>query len=181
MIPATHRQILLARRPTGYPAAGDFRIAEAPVPEPGPGQLLVRVVYLSVDPYMRGRMSEARSYVPPVALGDVMEGGTVGEVVRSSHPRFAVGDVVEGRLGWQEYAVSDGKGIRKLDPTAAPIEHVDPGGEAFGGPEVGQLPGLLHRGCLDEPGLVVHDDAIDPAHQSGLDLESIPHDNLPSR
>jgi len=66
-------------------------------------------------------MSEARSYVPPVALGDVMEGGTVGEVVRSSHPRFAVGDVVEGRLGWQEYAVSDGKGIRKLDPTAAPI------------------------------------------------------------
>jgi NADPH-dependent curcumin reductase CurA len=121
VIPATHRQILLARRPTGYPAAGDFRIAEAPVPEPGPGQLLVRVVYLSVDPYMRGRMSEARSYVPPVALGDVMEGGTVGEVVRSSHPRFAVGDVVEGRLGWQEYAVSDGKGIRKLDPTAAPI------------------------------------------------------------
>jgi len=121
VIPATHRQILLARRPTGYPAAGDFRIAEAPVPEPGPGQLLVRVVYLSVDPYMRGRMSEARSYVPPVALGDVMEGGTVGEVVRSSHPRFAVGDVVEGRLGWQEYAVSDGKGIRKIDPTAAPI------------------------------------------------------------
>jgi NADPH-dependent curcumin reductase len=121
VIPATHRQILLASRPTGYPSAGDFRIVEAPVPEPGPGQLLVRVVYLSVDPYMRGRMSDARSYVPPVALGQVMEGGTVGEVVRSSHPRFAVGDVVEGRLGWQEYAVSDGKGIRKLDPTAAPI------------------------------------------------------------
>ena len=66
-------------------------------------------------------MSDARSYVPPVALGDVMEGGTVGEVVRSSHPGFAVGDVVEGRLGWQEYAVSDGKGVRKIDPTAAPI------------------------------------------------------------
>jgi hypothetical protein len=121
VIPATHRQIRLARRPTGYPSASDFQIVEASVPEPGPGQLLVRVVYLSVDPYMRGRMSDARSYVPPVALGDVMEGGTVGEVVRSSHPRFAAGDVVEGRLGWQEYAVSDGKGIRKIDPTAAPI------------------------------------------------------------
>jgi NADPH-dependent curcumin reductase len=121
VIPSTHRQIRLASRPTGYPSASDFRTVEAPVPEPGPGQLLVRVVYLSVDPYMRGRMSDARSYVPPVGLGDVMEGGTVGEVVRSSYPGFAVGDVVEGRLGWQEYAVSDGKGIRKIDPTAAPI------------------------------------------------------------
>jgi NADPH-dependent curcumin reductase CurA len=79
------------------------------------------VVYLSIDPYMRGRMSDARSYVPPVALGDVMEGGTVGEVVRSNHPRFAAGDVVEGRLGWQEYAVSDGKGVRRIDPSIAPI------------------------------------------------------------
>jgi hypothetical protein len=83
--------------------------------------MLVRVVYLSIDPYMRGRMSDARSYVPPVALGDVMEGGTVGEVVRSNHPRFAMGDVVEGRLGWQEYAVTDGKGVRKIDPSLAPI------------------------------------------------------------
>jgi NADPH-dependent curcumin reductase CurA len=83
--------------------------------------MLVRVVYLSIDPYMRGRMSDARSYVPPVALGDVMEGGTVGEVVRSNHPRFAMGDVVEGRLGWQEYAVTDGKGVRKINPSVAPI------------------------------------------------------------
>jgi NADPH-dependent curcumin reductase CurA len=66
-------------------------------------------------------MSDARSYVPPVALGDVMEGGTVGEVVRSNHPRFAAGDVVEGRLGWQEYAVTDGKGVRKINPSVAPI------------------------------------------------------------
>jgi NADPH-dependent curcumin reductase len=121
VIPATQRQIRLASRPTGYPSASAFLIMEASVPEPGPGEFLVRVVYLSVDPYMRGRMSDARSYVPPVALGDVMEGGTVGEVVRSNHPRFAVGDVVEGRLGWQEYAVSDGKGARKVDPTVAPI------------------------------------------------------------
>jgi NADPH-dependent curcumin reductase CurA len=116
-----HRQVRLAARPVGYPKAGDFRLVESPVPEPAPGEFLVRVIYLSLDPYMRGRMSDARSYVPPVGLGDVMEGGTVGEVVRSSHPGFAVGDVVEGRLGWQEYAVSAGKGVRKIDPTLAPI------------------------------------------------------------
>jgi NADPH-dependent curcumin reductase CurA len=121
MIPAMHRQVRLAARPVGYPKETDFRLVESPVPEPGTGEFLVRVIYLSLDPYMRGRMSEARSYVPPVTLGDVMEGGTVGEVVRSNHPGYAVGDIVEGRLGWQEYAVSAGKGVRKLDPTVAPI------------------------------------------------------------
>jgi NADPH-dependent curcumin reductase CurA len=121
MIPTTHRQVQLAARPLGFPSESDFRLVEGPVPEPGDGQFLVRAVYLSLDPYMRGRMSQARSYVPPVALGDVMEGGVVGEVVRSSHPGFSVGDVVEGRFGWQEFAVSAGKGVRKIDPTAAPI------------------------------------------------------------
>ena len=126
----THRRVCLAARPVGYPRESDFRLVEAAVPEPGAGEFLVRVVYLSLDPYMRGRMSEARSYVPPVALGDVMEGGTVGEVmraggagkvVRSRNPAFKEGDLVAGGFGVQEYAVSDGKGIRKLDPTAAPI------------------------------------------------------------
>jgi NADPH-dependent curcumin reductase CurA len=121
VIPETHRQILLAARPVGAPRERDFRLVESPVPTPGPGEILVRAVYLSVDPYMRGRMSAAKSYVPPVAIGDVMEGGVVGEVVRSAHPKFAVGDVVEGRLGWQEYAISNGKGVRKIDPTVAPI------------------------------------------------------------
>jgi NADPH-dependent curcumin reductase CurA len=121
MIPAMHRQVRLAARPVGYPKETDFRLVESPVPEPGTRELLVRVIYLSLDPYMRGRMSDARSYVPPVPLGDVMEGGTVGQVVRSNHPGYAVGDIVEGRLGWQEYAVSAGKGVRKLDPTVAPI------------------------------------------------------------
>jgi NADPH-dependent curcumin reductase CurA len=121
MIPTTHQQIRLATRPSGFPRESDFQLVDSPVPEPGDGQFLVRAVYLSLDPYMRGRMSQARSYVPPVALGDVMEGGVVGEVVRSSHPGFAVGDVVEGRFGWQEFAVSAGKGVRKIDPTAAPI------------------------------------------------------------
>jgi NADPH-dependent curcumin reductase CurA len=121
MIPTMHRQVRLAARPVGYPKETDFRLVESPVPEPGTGEFLVRVIYLSLDPYMRGRMSDARSYVPPVTVGDVMEGGTVGEVVRSNHPGYAVGDIVEGRLGWQEYAVSAGKGVRKLDPTVAPI------------------------------------------------------------
>ena len=121
MIPRTHRQIRLAARPAGSRRRATSGLVESPVPEPGAGEFLVRVVYLSLDPYMRGRMSDARSYVPPVALGDVMEGGMVGEVVRSNHPGFAVGDVVEGRLGWQEYAVSAGKGVRKIDPAAAPI------------------------------------------------------------
>jgi NADPH-dependent curcumin reductase CurA len=121
VIPTTHRQVRLAARPVGYPKETDFRLTEAPTPEPGPGEFLVRVAYLSLDPYMRGRMSDAPSYVPSVALGDVMEGGTVGEVVSSNHPTFTVGDVVEGRLGWQEYAVSTGKGVRKIDPTVAPI------------------------------------------------------------
>ena len=121
MIPRTHREVRLAARPVGFPKESDFRLVEAAVPEPSAGQFLVRAVYLSLDPYMRGRMSDARSYVPPVALGDVMEGGAVGEVVASSHPRFAAGDVVEGRLGWREYAVSDGKGVRKIDRAAGPI------------------------------------------------------------
>lgn len=112
MIPTIHRQIRLAARPTGYPRESDFRTVESPVKEPGPGEFLARIVYLSLDPSMRGRMSDAPSCVPPVALDDVMEGGTVGEVMRSSHPGFGVGAIVEGRLGWQEYAVSGGKGVR---------------------------------------------------------------------
>ncbi|HWC02890.1 MAG TPA: NADP-dependent oxidoreductase [Methylomirabilota bacterium] len=120
-MPRTHRQVRLAARPVGCPKESDFRLVECPVPEPGAGAILVRVIYLSLDPYMRGRMSDVRSYVPPVAIGDVMEGGTVGEVVHSNNPGFSVGDIVESRLGWQEYAVSAGKGVRKIDPTVAPI------------------------------------------------------------
>ncbi len=120
-MPHTNRQILLAARPVGFPREEDFRLVETPIPEPGPGELLVRAIYLSLDPYMRGRMSAQRSYVRPVEIGEVMEGGVVGEVVRSPHPGFAVGEIVEGRFGWQEYAVSNGKGVRKVDPTIAPI------------------------------------------------------------
>src|SRR5262245_53847744 len=105
MIPKTHRRVVLVRRPPAEPAQSDFRVAEVPVPEPGPREMLVRVIYLSLDPSMRGRMRDAASYAPPVALGEVMTGGTVGEVVKSNHPDYKVGDIVEDRLGWQEYAV----------------------------------------------------------------------------
>ncbi len=116
-----NRQVLLAARPVGLPKPSDFRLAEAPVPEPGPGEFLVRARYLSLDPYMRGRMSDAPSYARPVGIGEVMVGAVVGEVIRSSHPDFAVGEIVEDRLGWQEYGVSSGREARKIDPTLAPI------------------------------------------------------------
>jgi NADPH-dependent curcumin reductase CurA len=116
-----NRQWLLAARPAGEFDESAFRLVESPVPTPGEGEVLVHNIWLSVDPYMRGRMREGRSYVPPVALDAVMEGGTVGEIVQSRYPGLAVGDIVEGRLGWQDYGLSDGKGLRKLDPAQAPI------------------------------------------------------------
>src|SRR5215212_8988871 len=91
-----NRQILLAARPHGEPTAEDFRLVEAEVPKPGPGQMLLRTIYLSLDPYMRGRMNAGPSYAPPVEVGAVMEGGTVCEVVKSSLPEHQVGDVVVG-------------------------------------------------------------------------------------
>ncbi len=117
----TNKQITLAVRPVGFPKESDFRLVEAPVPTPGPGQFLVQSLYLSVDPYMRGRMTAAKSYAPPVELGGVMVGGVVGQVVESRHSRFAAGEIVEGYFGWQQYALSDGAGVRKVDPSLAPI------------------------------------------------------------
>ncbi len=110
-------QVVLASRPAGKAAESDFRFVEAPVPQPREGELLVRVDWLSLDPYMRGRMNEGKSYAARVELGEVMVGGTVGTVIASRHGRFAEGDKVLGTLGWQRYAVSDGKGLVKLpDP-----------------------------------------------------------------
>ncbi len=121
MIPKTHRRVVLARRPPGEPAQSDFRVEEVAVPEPGPREVLVRVIYMSLDPYMRGRMRDAASYASPVGIGEVMTGGTVGEVMKSNHPGFKVGDIVEDRLGWQEYAIGPGPAMRKVDPSLAPI------------------------------------------------------------
>src|SRR4029077_4325816 len=112
---------VLASRPVGEPAAADFRLEEFPVPAPAAGELLLLTQWLSLDPYMRGRMSDAPSYAKPVGIGEVMEGGTVSEVVASSNDRFKPGDIVVGRTGWQTHALSDGKGLRKLDPRLAPV------------------------------------------------------------
>ena len=121
MAQPTYRRIVLAARPEGEPTPDHFRLETAPVPEPGPGQVLIRVLWLSLDPYMRGRMSAAKSYAKPVEIGEVMEGGTVGEVVASNHPDYAPGDFVLSHSGWQEYAIADGDSVRKLDPNLAPL------------------------------------------------------------
>ncbi len=120
-MPDVNRQITLAARPVGYPKESDFKLVEAPMPVPGPGEALVKIVYVSLDPYMRGLMKEVPAYWPPLALGDLMVGGAVGKIVQSNHPDFRKGDIVEGMFGWQEYTVTDGKELRRVDPNAAPI------------------------------------------------------------
>jgi len=109
-----NRRIVLAARPVGEPKDSDFRLETGPVPQPADGQVLLRTVYLSLDPYMRGRMSDARSYAPSVALGETMVGGTVCRVAASRHPDYAEGDWVLAQSGWQDYAVSDGTGLLPL-------------------------------------------------------------------
>ncbi|MEO9337221.1 NADP-dependent oxidoreductase [Mesorhizobium sp. SB112] len=116
-----NRRILLAERPLGAPTPDSFKFEDAPVLEPSDGEVLLKILYLSLDPYMRGRMSAAKSYARPVEIGDVMEGGTVARVVKSRHPDFAEDDVVLSHSGWQSFAISDGTGLRKLDPSAAPL------------------------------------------------------------
>jgi hypothetical protein len=114
-------QVLLAARPKGFPKASDFKIVESEVPKPGEREILVRTLYLSVDPYMRGRMSAEKSYARNVELGEVMTGDIVGEVIESHHPDFKAGDIVQERLGWQSFAVTDGSKTRKVDTELAPI------------------------------------------------------------
>ena len=109
-----NRRIILNARPVGAPTATDFRIENSPIPTPAAGQVLLRTLYLSLDPYMRGRMSDGPSYAEPVAIGEVMVGGTVSRVEASRHNDFEVGDLVLGYTGWQDYAVSDGKGLTSL-------------------------------------------------------------------
>ncbi|HAI34188.1 MAG TPA: NADP-dependent oxidoreductase [Alcanivorax sp.] len=116
-----NRQIILAKRPTGMPGDENLKLQEGTVPEVGEGQVLVRTIYLSLDPYMRGRMSAAKSYAASVEEGSVMEGATVGQVVESRSGDFKQGDYVLCPGGWQEYSVNSPKAMRKLDPAQAPI------------------------------------------------------------
>jgi len=129
-------QILLDHRPTDKVSPANFRSVEAPVPTPGPGQVLVRHEFLSLDPYMRDRLSEAKSYAAPQEVGAVMQGGTVGIVEASDNPRFKAGDAVVGMGGWQRYSLSDGGDLRMVDAKAIPIQ-------AYLGP-VG-MPGVTAR------------------------------------
>jgi len=120
-MPETARRIVLASRPVGEPKPSDFRLEDFPVPQPGPGQMLLRTKWLSLDPYMRGRMSDAPSYAKPVGIDEVMEGGTVNEVMASNNDSFKPGDIVLAQTGWQTHALSNGAGLRKLDLNVAPI------------------------------------------------------------
>ena len=117
----SYQRIVLAARPQGGVAATDFRLETVPVPEIGDGQLLVRNHYLSLDPYMRMRMEDIKSYAAPQAIDEVMIGGTAGEVIASKHPKFAAGDKVVGMLGWSEMAVSDGSMLKKVDSSQIPL------------------------------------------------------------
>jgi NADPH-dependent curcumin reductase CurA len=117
----TNHQFRLAARPVGLPKRSDFQYIEEPVPDPGAGQILVKNLYVSLDPAMRGWMNEGKSYVPPVGIGEVMRAGAVGRVIASQNPGFAVGDHVVGVFGVQEYVLSDGKGVNKVDPRLAPL------------------------------------------------------------
>ncbi|HEX7840157.1 MAG TPA: NADP-dependent oxidoreductase, partial [Kofleriaceae bacterium] len=147
----TNRRFVLASRPTGAPEEANFRLESAPVPDLAPGQVLVRHHYLSLDPYMRGRMSDQKSYATPQPLGEVMIGGTVGEVVASQSDKLAVGDPVVGMGGWQEYAVGAADGLRKIDTRQVPMSAYL---GAVGMPGVTAWYGL-HMICEPKPGETV--------------------------
>jgi NADPH-dependent curcumin reductase CurA len=120
-VPTPSREIRLANRPRGAPVPDDFALAEVELPDPGDGELLIRNAYVSVDPYMRGRMNDVKSYVPPFALDEPMTGGAVGRVIASRNERFPEGSWVVHDLGWREVALSEGRGARLVDPGRGPL------------------------------------------------------------
>lgn len=122
-MPTANRQILLASRPHGEPTLDNFQLVETTLPSPAPGQLLLRSLYLSLDPYMRGRMSAEKSYASPVEVGGVMGGQAIAEVVESNHPDHRVGEIVLAPIGWQEYALTDGDGLQEIDPALGPVSY----------------------------------------------------------
>jgi NADPH-dependent curcumin reductase CurA len=117
-----NKQVLLASRPTGWVTEANFKIVESPIPQPAEGQILVRNHYLSLDPYMRGRMNDTKSYAAKQELDQVMIGGTVGEVVESKNAKFKTGDLVLGMYGWQQYGCSDGTGVQVIDASRVPMQ-----------------------------------------------------------
>ena len=166
----TIQRIVLASRPVGEPTIDYFRSEKLPITQPGPNQMLLRTLWLSLDPYMRGRMSDAPSYAKPVGIGDVMEGGTVSEVVSSNLTQFAKGDMVVGRTGWQTHALSDGSGLQKVDPTRAPIQ------TALG---VLGMPGMTAYMGLLEIGKPAAGETVVVAAASGACRSNRPHQGCP--
>ncbi len=118
-----NQQITLNSRPDGWPVPENFKLVEGEIPEIADGEILVRNLYMSVDPYMRSRMNDAKSYVAPFQIGKVLEAGVVGEVVKSRNPKFSEGDMVVGMLGWENYTASDGTGLLTVDRAAAPLSY----------------------------------------------------------
>jgi NADPH-dependent curcumin reductase CurA len=153
------QRIVLASRPKGEPQTSNFRLEDCPMPTPAQGEILLRVLYLSLDPYMRGRMNDAKSYAAPVKIDAVMEGGTVAQVIESRHGDFAVGDIVLAHVGWQTHAVVEPKQIqRKLDPAKAPLS------TALG---VYGMPGFTAWAGLDEIGKPQQGETLVVAAASG--------------
>ena len=150
-MPTWSREIRLAARPRGEPKPSDFEVAEVELPDPGEGEVLVRNAFVSVDPYMRGRMNDVKSYVPPFALGEPLRGGAVGRVVASRNDRWHEGAWVVHDLGWREAALSDGRGMRVVDPAAAPLS------TALG---VLGMPGLTAFVGISDIGAVSKDDTV---------------------
>lgn len=148
----TNHQVRLASRPVGLPTRDNWSFTTEPVAEPGPGGVLVKTLSLSLDPAMRGWMNAARSYIPPVQVGEVMRAGAVGQVVASAHPGFSAGDEVYGGFGVQEFAVSDGAGVQKIDSSRVPLTTYL---AALGLPGMTAYFGLLEVGALVDGETVV--------------------------
>ncbi|MGA7674108.1 MAG: NADP-dependent oxidoreductase [Rhizomicrobium sp.] len=154
-----NRDIRLKRRPSGLPTPADFELVESEIPIPGRGQVLVRNLFMSVDPYMRGRMTDRKSYVPPFQVGEVLQGGAVGKVAASNNnSRFQAGDYVLSMNGWREWYLSDGEGLTKVDPALVPIQ-------AFLG--VLGMPGLTAYAGLLRIGELKDDDRVFVSAASG--------------
>src|ERR1035438_7655165 len=146
-----NRQITLAERPVGMPKESDFRLEECPTPSPGGGEVLVQALYLSVDPYMRGRLTGVTTYARGLELGEVMVGGAVGRGLESNDPRYSTGDIVEGMLGWGECGVAPAKSLRKIGPADGPISSAL---YVLGMPGLTAYFGLLEI-CRPQPGETV--------------------------
>jgi NADPH-dependent curcumin reductase CurA len=147
MTPIVSKEIHLKNRPEGLPSQSDFELTEVTLPAINDGEILVQNIYLSVDPYMRGRMVDSKSYLPPFQIGQPLEGGSVGKVVESKNSEFNVGDYVLGMLGWREYFVSVGGGLTKVDPELAPLQAYL---GVLGLTGMTAYVGLLHIGALKE-------------------------------